>query len=307
MAQLKAGSTVDGKVIATVDQLGGGDGAPYSDGIITLPASSEPTAPSTGNLSLYTRQRSGRMLLHHKGPAGVETAIQPALFGNTVYMWLPNTGTTVSLAFGTAWTARNTTGAASTPTKTATSLMTSMNRANFSTTAAANTASGTQSTQSVAVRGAADGVGGFFFFSRFGVETWAGTGQQILVGLSALNAILGGDPSAQNNTIAVGCDSADTNWQLIFKGTGAATKINTGKPIVAGEVLDFLIFCKPNDNKVTIRLVNQSTGEIIIDDQDYSTGLPSSTVFMHAHAIIRNTGAAINRLALNRIYVETDI
>ena len=67
------------------------------------------------------------------------------------------------------------------------------------------------------------------------------------------------------------------------------------------------MFCKPNDTKVTIRLVNQTTGDILIDDQDYSVNLPATNVFMYAHAVIRNTGTALNRLALNRIYVETDI
>lgn len=279
----------------------------YSNDIFTITDVAEPVAPVDGKLALYARKRAGRMLMHMKGPAGIATALQPALFGNTVYMWLPSSGTTVSIAFGTPWIARNTTGKQGTPTKSIGNLLTSMNRATFDTTAAANTASGTQSTQSVAVRGNTDGIGGFFFFSRFGIETWSGTGQQVFIGLSALNAVLGGEPSAQNNTIGIGCDAADNTWQLIFRSASATTKVNTTIPIVAGEVFDLQMFAKPNDSKVTIRVVRQNDGVTIIDDVDYSTNLPANNVFLFAHAIIRNTGTAINRLALNRIYVEVDV
>jgi len=181
-----------------------------------------------------------------------------------------------------------------------------MARATFSSTAGANTASGIQSTMTVATRGNAAGIGGFFFFSRFGVETLSGTGQQLFVGLSSLNGVLAGEPSVNNNTIGIGKDSGDTTWQLMFRGT-ATTKVNTTISVTAGVVFDLYMFCKPNDTKVTIRLIRQNDGVVIIDNTEYSTNLPANTTFMYAHAHLRNTGTAINALALNRIYVETDI
>ena len=194
------------------------------DGVKSIKeVASIPTAPTNGILKLFARSRAGRLLLQMIGPSGVDTPLQPALFGNTVYMWLASATTGASIAFGTTWLARNTTGAQSHPAKTTTSLMNSMNRAIYSSTAAANTASGIQSTNTVAVRGNVAFMGGFFAFFRFGINTWSGTGQQLLVGLSAHNAVLGAEPSTLANTIALGKDSTDTTWQLIFQNASTLT------------------------------------------------------------------------------------
>lgn len=270
---------------------------------------STPAASAAGSISLFARKRAGRVLLNYIGPAGIDSAFQPALFGNQVYMWSPSNSTTVSIAFGTTWTARNTTGAQSTPTKATANFLTQMARALFSSTAAANTCAGIQSTQTVAVRGNAANIGGFYFFARFGVETLSGTGQQIIVGLTAgLNGVLAGEPSALLNSIALTKDSGETTWQLLTRdGSGTVTKYNTGETVTAGRVYDLHIFCKPNDTKVTIRLVRLNDNTVIMDDVELSTTLPVATTFMYAHAHLRNTGTAINALALNRIYVETDV
>lgn len=281
------------------------------DGVKSIKeVASIPTTPTNGILKLFARSRAGRLLLQMIGPSGVDTPLQPALFGNTVYMWLASATTGASIAFGTTWSARNTTGAQSHPAKTTTSLMNSMNRAIYSSTSAANTASGIQSNNTVAVRGNVAFMGGFFAFFRFGINTWSGTGQQLLVGLSAHNAVLGAEPSTLANTIALGKDSTDTTWQLIFRNASALTKIDTGVTITLGDILDLSIFCKPNDTKVTVRLVRVNDGVVLIDDVEYTeatTNLPVNTTFMYAHCHLRNTGAAVNAIALNRIYVETDI
>jgi len=82
--------------------------------------------------------------------------------------------------------------------------------------------------------------------------------------------------------------------------------VDSGIPVVAGEVFDLTMFCKPNDTKITVRLVRQNDGVVVLNDVDVTLTLPVNTVFMHAHAQLRNTGTAINALALNRIYVECD-
>lgn len=275
--------------------------------LLELPSqASIPAAPDADKLTMFSKNRAGRMTLNAIGPSGVDIAFQPALFGNTIVMWVPGTGTTTAIGFGTTWTARNTTGAQAHPAKATTNFLTQMLRATFSSTTAVNTGAGIQSANTVAVRGNAAGIGGFFFFARFGVETLAATGQQLLVGLTALNAVLGGEPSAQNNTVGIGKDAADTNWQLIFRGT-AATKVDTGLAVTAGVVLDLYMFCKPNDTKITVRVVRANDGSVIIDNVEYSTNLPANTTFLYVEAHLRNTGTAINALALNKIYVETDV
>ena len=273
------------------------------------PAVQIPPAPASGKLRWFAKSRGGRVLPHIIGPSGIDVALQPALFGNTVYMWLPGTGTTLAVNFGTSFVARNSgTGAAQAhPAKTSTNAITSLNRATFSTGTSATGSSGIQSSATVAWRGNAANLGGFFFFVRFGIET-LGAGQQVLVGLSALNAALTGEPSAVNNTIAIGKDSGDTTWQLITRDTSTVTKINTNCTVTAGQILDFTAFAPPNGTYVTFRLVDAVTGTVYVDNVSVSTNLPSNTVFMYMHAQTRSTsGTTAKLLALNRMYLETDL
>lgn len=247
-------------------------------------------------------------MLHMVGPAGIDVAMQPALFGNSVYMWLPGTGTTAAINWGTNWTARNAgTGAAQAhPTKAATNDLTSLNRATFTTGTTATGSSGVQSAATVAWRGNAAGRGGFFFFARFAVEV-AAADIQLLVGLSALNAALAGEPSAQNNTIALTKDTADTDWHLTTRGT-VTTKTPTGCPVTQGQILDLTLFAPPNGSNVTARLVDAMTGTVYLDNVAITANLPAATTFLFAHAQIRSvTGVTGKLLALNRIYVETDL
>lgn len=268
-----------------------------------------PPAPASGKLRWFARSRGGRVLPHIIGPSGIDVALQPALFGNTVYMWLPGTGTTLAVNFGTSFVARDSgIGAAQAhPVKTSTNAMTSLNRATFSTGITATGSSGVQSSATVAWRGNATNLGGFFFFARFGVET-LGAGQQVLVGLSALNAALTGEPSAVNDTIAIGKDSGDTTWHLITRNASTVTKINTNCTVTAGQILDFTVFAPPNGTDVTFRLVDAVTGIVYVDNVSVSTNLPSNTVFMYMHAQTRSTsGITAKLLALNRMYLETDL
>lgn len=276
---------------------------------LDLPDISTPAAPPAASLRLFTRSQAGRMLPAFIGPSGLDSNLQPALFRNTIYMWLPGTGTTVAINFGTSWTARNSgTGAAQAhPARASTNALTSMNRATFSTGTTATGTSGIQSTATVAWRGNAAGLGGFFYFSRFGVETFR-SDIQVFNGLSARNTAMGGEPSLDNNTIGVCKDAADVNWQVVTRSGTTTTKTDTGVAVAAGTILDLMMFAPPNGSTVTVRLVNAVTGAVIVDDLVISTNLPANTTFLSAHAGIRSTtGTTAALLALNRIYVENDL
>lgn len=272
------------------------------------PATSIPAAPAAGDLRWFARDRAGRILPHIIGPSGIDVALQPALFGNTTYMWLPGTGTTVAINWGTSWTARNAgTGAAQAhPTKASTNALTSLSRATFGTGTTATGSSGIQSSASVAWRGNAANLGGFFFFARFGVETHEAA-MRYMIGLSALNAALAGEPSVQNNTIALCKDSTDTNWQFVTRGT-TTTKTPTTLAVSAGPILDLTIFAPPNGSNITVRLVNAVDGTVYMDNVVISANLPTNTTFLNAHAQCMSTvGTTAKLLALNRIYVECDL
>ena len=283
-----------------------------------------PTAPATGKLILFVEDHAGRVLPGTIGPSGMDKNIQPALFGNTNYVWLPGTGTTVAINWGTSWTARNTgvtPGAQSHPIKASGSAMTSLNRATFTTTIAI-ASSGIQSSNTVAWLGNGSGLGGFLFFARFGIETFTTGSYAAFVGLSALNAALTQDLSSGTtniNTIALGKDVADTTWQIITRSATTAglsngvnfNKINTAITITAGQILDLYIYSAPNSQSIRFQIKDGVTGaDLYVSPSAITTAgtLPASTVFMYAHAQLQSTvGATVKSLALNTMYIECDL
>lgn len=279
---------------------------------LDVPDIATPAAPSAGNLRYFARSQAGRMLPAVIGPSGIDTNLQPALFRNTVYMWLPGSANVASIALGTNWVARNSgTGAIQAhPAKASTNALTSMNRATYSTGSTSTGQSGIQSANSVAWRGNASGLGGFFFFSRFAVETFR-SDLQLFIGLSNRNTTLAGEPSDQPSWRSIGLckDSGDTDWTILTQGVGSTkTPLTVPLAIAAGTILDFMMFAPPNGSDITFRLVNAVDGTVYSDNQVVSDTLPPTTTFMQAHAMIRSTtGTTPALLALNRIYVECDL
>lgn len=276
---------------------------------LDYPANAIPAAPSAGTLRTFARSRAGRMLPHVIGPSGVDVALQPALFGNSICMWFPGTGTTVSINFGVSFTARNNgTGAAQAhPTRASTNAMTSLMRATFGTGTTATGASGIQSAAAVAWRGNAANLGGFFFFARFGIETLAAD-MRAFVGLSANNATMAADASTWANTVGLVKDSADSTWQIATRNASTLTKTATGCTVTAGQVLDFLMFAPPNGSDVKFRLVDAVTGTVYVDDVSITSNIPVNTAFLFMQAHCQSvSGTTAKLLALNRMYCETDL
>lgn len=274
---------------------------------IALPDIATPSVPSSGVL-LWGKNRAGRSMPNFMGPSGIDVGIQPALFANNFVLWLPGTGTTVAINFGTSFTARNsgTSAAQAHPARASTNALTQMARATFGTGTTATGASGIQSSATVAWRGNAAGLGGFFFHARFGIETLA-SDIRAFVGLSANNAAIAADPSSWNNTIGICKDTADSTWQVLQRNGTTATKSNTGCTVTAGQVLDLYMFAAPNGSTVTVRLVDAFTGTVYIDNVAYNTTLPVNTTFLYMQAHIQSvTGTTAKLLALNKMYLESD-
>lgn len=279
------------------------------DQYLDYPQSGIPVAPASG-LRTFARSRAGRMLPHVIGPYGIDVALQPGLFGNSISMWSPSAKTTISTNFGTSWTTRNAgigTGQDH-PARASTNVLTSMVRATFGTGTQATGMSGIQSVLDIAWRGNAANLGGWFWFSRFAVETFA-PDLRLFIGLSSRNAALNADPSTFNHSVGLCKDSGDANWSLLTRGTVATkTPLSTPLPVAAGDILDLLMFAPPNGSKITARVSNPVTGVVYADDVELTSNLPGNTTFMYAHASIQSvTGTTAKLLALNRIYVETDL
>lgn len=293
------------------------------DSYVDLPAIADPSAPAA-DLRLYAKSRAGRRMLNMIGPSGVDVGLQPALFGNSVVMFSPNfggaTGTTATAlvstsanasAFGSVFTTiGSATGVGSaTPAITATSAYTRMRRMTLttgtSTTGAAALYSGSGTTGAPLISPTATG---FFFFSRFAIDTYVST-SQMFIGFAAAytGAAITADPTTWNNSFGITKDTANTTgWIINNRSASASTATSTGCPFTAGQILDFTAFMAPNGSSITYRLIDAEVGTVYVDNIAVSTNLPTGPLGFRA-SIRSTSGSTAKVLAVNRMYLETDI
>jgi hypothetical protein len=288
--------------------FGGATNVKIVGGNLTLMDAGFPSAPSAGHTTVFMDLMANRSLVGAIGSDGTHLDFQPSLFNSTTYLWLAGTGTTLAINWGTSFTARNngTSAAQAHPTKSSTSAITSMNRATFSTGTTATGASGIQSSATNAWRGNAANLGGFFFFARFALEATSGS-YRFFIGLSENNATLNAQPSTLNNTLGIGMDSTDSNLQFMVRNTTTTTRVNTTAASNTTSIFDFYMYAPPNGSEVHFEL-RDGTTNTVLKTQTESSNLPANTVFMYMQSHIQSvTGTTAKLLALNRMYLETNI
>lgn len=291
----------------------------YHSGYIDMAAIANPSTPSSGTLRTYARTIAGRTVPKWIGPAGVDTPFQAALWGNNCILYLPNTGSTAGINLGAPW-AVGTTIAHPAPTAGIYNQIKRTTSTNVVTTQ--NQALGVSSIVSTAAqfwRGNSAGLGGFFFFARFGIETLtAGSpnATRLFVGLhSGTTNILVSDTVPAISAIGLWHDTTDgaNVMSLLTKDGSTATK-NTldGSPTTpysTGQAYDFYLYAKPNDSVIYYRLDNLNTATIL-SDSSISTTIPAAGTFMGPVVGMSNgtanTTASTVGIGVNRIYVESD-
>lgn len=281
-----------------------------NNGNLLLSTSTTPAATAAGTLELFARSRAGKMLPAVMGPNGIDTALQPSLSRNAVAMWLPNTGTTASIAFGISWSNRSSgTGAAlSHPAISSGSAITSMRRTTFSTGTTETGSSGTSPSADTNWRGNAAGLGGFEFSPRFAVETFAAD-IRVFVGMCAQANALTSEPSSLTRISGIGKDSTDTNWQIMHRDTTAlaTTKVDTGIPVTAGQILDLSVFCPPFVDWIAFSVSDAVTGSSLFT-YTATTNLVANDFFVRPGIFIQSqTGTTAKQLSLAKAYAESDL
>ncbi len=291
----------------------------YHSGYTDWAAISNPSAPSSGTLRLFARTVAGRTVPKWIGASGVDTPFQAALWGNNVVMYLPNTGTTAGINWGTPW-AVGTTIAHPAPTAGIYTQIKRTTSTNVITTA--NQALGVSSIVNTAAqfwRGNSTGLGGFFFFARFGIETLtAGSpnATRLFVGLqSGTTNVLVSDTIPAISCIGLWHDTTD-GANVINLLTKDGTTANKGAlsgspttPYATGQGYDFYLYAKPNDSVIYYRLDNLNTGAILSEGST-NTNIPANTTFMGPVVGMSNGTANIVAttvgIGVNRIYIESD-
>lgn len=277
-------------------------------GLVTYEATPEPSAPSAGNLHQYTRSLAGRMLPRFKGPSGLDSAIQPAIFGNGMYIVSPGTSTAMNVLGGPAVTA---VGTLSHPNLTTSSLRQSTSRAQVLSAATANSAAEIRAAFARTWRGDQPGLGGFFFRMRFGIVSTV-AGQRSFFGLTNSTAAIATtqDPTLLLQCCGVGNAAGDTNLQMLANdGAGACTKVDLGADFPAqgvDDMYELTMFAAPNASTISWRIERLALGTTA-EGTFSGADIPSTFQFLAPRAYINNNGVAASvQLDLVRIYIESD-
>ena len=283
------------------------------------PSTSNQSAES-GKLIIYNKPMAGRYIPSWMPPAGLNSAIQPAFFGNQIVTYIPSSGTNGGTAtlggFGCSWTAG---GTVSHPTPSAgmgnqikrtryTNIVTTQNQ----TLGIISTASGLPSFW----MGNVAGQGGFFFFCRFMVELWPAATVRLFIGLTSMTTamVAAGDTGTWTGDfcgLAHDTSEAVSVLSFITRNNTTTTKaaITLTNNLSAGQTYDFYMFCKPNDTTLYYRLDDVLLGTTLVDSST-STTVPRSAIFMGPQITMSNgtanTVVTTTALSISKVYIESD-
>lgn len=276
--------------------------------VSTLNAQSDPPTAPINALYLYAQNVAGKMLLKHKGPSGVDYALQPALFNTSIQMMNPGS-TTVFTYIGMV--APTIVGTVSHPALVATYKRTQMRRGIITSAVTANASSEMRSITTSVFRGNQQSMGGFFVSNTFAVSSTTAN-QQCAVGLFSTIAAIATTqvPSLLTDCIFAGYDATDTNLQIMSNAQNASCqKINLGNSFPAADptaVYEVIFFARQNDTQVYYRVTNITTGATVSGSITNQLYLPSQSTFLAWHTYVNNGGtAAAVVLEFMRMYLET--
>lgn len=302
--QYNNSGSFDGAAQATINESGqmviGTSGMQLSARNNAAPAS------ASNQLTLYARTKAGRILPQFVDPSGVDSDIQPGLFGNRIMLWYPGSGT----ALGSFGLTPVTAATLSHPTPVITTLAESIYRTRFSTSTTAGNASGVRDNVNTLWRGNSAGRGGFFHHVRFASGSISLAGGQKCVCLSSQTGILAGEPSALPDVVGMVKDSTDSNWFFARRtGTGTVQRINLGVAVANNQVFDMILFSRPNGTELGVRIAQHNfdgTSTVLLDTT-YNTDLPAQTTLLSRHFEVRNgSTAAADNLDLIQWYSESN-
>ncbi len=286
--------------------FGGAANLEIESGNLALVETSDPTAIAT-KVIVYSKNIGGRLLPKWQPPSGVDTPFQSGIFFNQVSLINAGGGTAVGVLGCTVTNA----GTISNPTIASTNFKTQTRRFINTSAGTAGALASTRVANLECWRGNAANMGGFFVVCRFGLTTLQ-AGMRAFFGLSstATTAPTNVDPttSTASGRIGIAINTNSGNWNLIHAdGTAAPTVIALGAnfPVNTTDILELILFAKPNDTAVSYRIKNLQTGNETTGT--LSTNLPASTAFLgRLMWATNNATAAAVAWDCSRFGLETD-
>lgn len=275
-------------------------------------SNSNPPTPVASTVLVFGRSLANRMMVAFKGPSGLDSSLQPHIGRNKMSTWTPAGNGTVIVADGAAPLT-----AAGTPT---TANVATTNRHTYQkrldylvTTAAATAVAGFRyAAAQWTVGGPAAGAGGFHFICRFGPATGVATASnRCFVGMGASTAApTDVEPSSLVNQVGCGWDAADANIQIMHRGAGGVTKIDTGIPVPTADrtkSYELALFSPPGTTQtVGYEFTDLDTGGAVASGV-ITTNLPTSTTLLSPRGWMSVGGtSSVIGIALMSLYLESD-
>lgn len=279
---------------------------------------SKPSAPSAGNVLMYSTDISGRVFPIWQTPDAREYIAQSGLARNQVVVFFPVDG----VAVGTY-------GQNSTRVGTTSHVIPSDDSIPYM----ANLASASQLNNQIVpnttnifcnlstnsrtfCRGTnPNGFGGFFLFARIYLPDTSYPDTRIFIGMYSRT------PSTDNKGFWDGYVTAldnpdgnfvgfqystsrgDTTWQFTTKdGTTQNVSTITGATFAAQKLLDFYIYCPRAGSTISYRLDNLTDGNSYTGST--STNLPTANEYLGGGIQLRATAVNGSNLRWNRLYIE---
>jgi hypothetical protein len=288
-------------------------GLHIESGGIQLASGTDPAAPASGDLKVYARTIAGRTMLKSKGSSGVDYALQPSLFQQSVLLITPGNGTTA-----TTWSGTGGQLAAGGTLSMAASTEAQGFMGNVATATTAGTGAGVSNATTQYYRGSGgNNANGFFFFARVNfpgaIATYndAAAGARVFIGLSSANIIGAGAMASSDNPTGdyAGFQFAPaqstTSFRFMTKDNVTQSAANIGVTFAVAKTYDFYIYCKPGDSTIYWRVDNQTDGTAPVEGT-VTANLPRTTIAMRAGVAIAPLNTTADNIRIQRIYVETD-
>ena len=280
--------------------------------VSSVAVSSDPAAPSAGNLKTFARTIAGG----YTAPAFLNATqasvvLQPAFANKKISILTNGPGSgVVNTSMGSF------TGTASGVSPATTSMFTRAFRSTVVSTGTAGTFANYYQTTAGYTLGSATtpAYGGFYYVIRFGIGDTVAAPRTFVGISSTTGAPTNVEPSTLTNSIGVGQGAADTNLKVYYGGSAAQTAIDLGASFPTNtsstDWYELTLFAPPtSNNTVYYQVVRLNTGDKASGTLTGTAGtvLPANTTLLALRNWrTNNATAAIVTLALGNMYIETD-
>ena len=293
--------------------LAGATDVTIHDGDLVTSDNATVTAPAAGS-KITSQLIGGRSMLAFKNSStSAAAALQPTFAQNRMMVWQGACGSNAPVAIGAP--TLTATGTATSANVATTNRQTRTQRLEYLVTTAATTAVAGWRYPNLGwtVGGANADEGGFFFVCRWGPATGVATAtNRAFVGMANVTtAPSDAEPSSITNIVGMGWDAADTNIQVMHRGTGAVTKVNLGAsfPVPTTDrtkAYELVMFSPPGSTQsVSYTVTDLGTGAST--SGTISTNMPTTATLLAPRGWMSVGGtSSVIGIALMSCYLETD-